>query len=181
MIRLLAWLWMLSAAGAWAQPLNLESLDRLKSKASETVNITLDGSMLQMAAKFLSNDDPDDAQVKKLVAGLKRVVVRSFEFEHTGEYLESDLDGLRGQLRDPSWKKIVEVRSKTDDNADVYVKSDADRFAGMVVVAAEPKELTVVQIEGPLDVDGLAKLAGNFGIPDSMRHRVEKKAEGKTK
>ena len=172
---------MLSVATAWAQPLNLESLDKLKAKASESVNITLDSSMLQMAGKFLSNDDPEDAQINKLVAGLKRIVVRSFEFERRGEYLESDLDGIRNQMRDPSWKRVVEVRSKTDDNADVYVKSGADRFDGIVVIAAEPKELTVVQIEGPLDVDGLAKLAGNFGIPDSVRHKIEKKNEAKTK
>jgi hypothetical protein len=174
-------MWVLGAAVAWAQPLNFDSLDKLKAKASETVNITLDGSMLQTAGKFLSNDDPDNAQIKKLVSGLKRIVVRSFEFEHTGEYLESDLDAVRGQLRDPSWKKIVEFRSKTDDNSDVYVKNDADRIVGLVVVAAEPKELTVVQIDGPLDMEGLAKLAGNFGIPDSVKHRVEKKMEGKTK
>lgn len=65
--------------------------------------------------QVLSNDDPEDAQIKKLVTGLKRIVVRSFEFEHTGEYLESDLDAVHNQLRDPSWKKVVEIRSKTDD------------------------------------------------------------------
>jgi hypothetical protein len=38
-------------------------------------------------------------------------------------------------------------------------------------------ELTVVYIGGPIDMDGLSKLSGNFGIPDNIRNKVEKKAK----
>ena len=38
-------------------------------------------------------------------------------------------------------------------------------MAGIVIIAAEPKELTVVNIVGPLEVDQLADLGGEFGIP----------------
>jgi hypothetical protein len=71
---------------------------------------------------------------------------------------------------------IVEVHSKNDgDNADIFVKGDGDRFAGVAIIAADRKELTVVHIDGPIDLDGLAKLSGNFGIPDDVRLKVERR------
>lgn len=56
---------------AFTQPLKLDSLDKLAAKASGTVKVTLDNKLLGLAARFLSNDDPDEAQVKQLVKGLK--------------------------------------------------------------------------------------------------------------
>ena len=173
-----AWLCLLAPALMLGQALNLESLDRLKSKASGNVTITLDASLLRIASKFLSDDDAEEAGVKKLVAGLKRILVRNFEFSHEGQYLDSDLDAVRNQLRDPAWNKVVEVRSKKDgENADVYVRQEGDRITGAAVIVGEPKELTVIHIEGPIDLDGIARLSGNFGIPDSVRKKVEKKTK----
>src|SRR5205085_11714888 len=164
----------------WAgsgQTLKLDSLDRLAAKASESVNVTLDGALLRMASGFLSDGDKDEAEVKKLVAGLKSILVRSFEFKNTGEYLDSDVEAIRAQLRNVGWKKIVEVRSKVDGDADIYLHTEADRIMGMALISAEPRELTVVNIDGTLDIQGLRKIAGNFGIPGSVR----KKIDGKTK
>jgi len=161
---------------AFAQPLKLDSLDKLASKAAETVKVTLDSKLLGLASRFLSNDDPDEAQVKQLVKGLKGIYVRSFEFSNTGQYADSDLDAIRKQLHDASWKPIVEVHNKDEnDNTDVYIKDEGDHYAGMAIVSAEPKQLTVVHIDGVIDLDGLSKLAGNFGIPDDIRSRTERK------
>jgi hypothetical protein len=45
----------------------------------------------------------------------------------------------------------------------------------VAIIAADRKELTVVHIDGPIDLDGLAKLSGNFGIPDDVRLKVERR------
>ena len=165
---------------AFAQPLKLDSLDKLASRASSTVKVTLDGSLLRLASRFLSTDDPDEAQVKQLVKGLKGIYVRSFEFSSFGQYQDSDLDAIRKQLQDSSWKPIVEVHTKHDgDNADIYVRDLGDHFGGVAIVATEPKELTVVHIDGAIDLDGLAKLSGNFGIPDDVRGKIEKEERKK--
>ena len=164
----------------WQSPLKLEHLDRLAAKASETVNITLDASLLKLASAFLDvSDDDDAADVKKLVQGLKGVYVRSFEFKNTGEYNDADVEAIRAQLRDPSWKKIVEVRSKVDGDADIYIKADASKIGGLTIISAEPRELTIVNIEGAIDVEGVKKLGGNFGIPKSVKRLDEKKPEEK--
>jgi hypothetical protein len=108
-----------------------------------------------------------------LVASLRGVYVRNFEFEKAGEYQASDLEPIRSQLRDPKWKKIVEVRGR--DNAEVLLRQENEHvISGLAVIVAEAKELTVVYIDGPIDMDGLSKLAGNFGIPEDIGSKVEK-------
>ena len=176
-VFLTACLLALPAIGA-AQMLRLDNLDRLAAKATETVNVTLDGSLLQMASRFISDDsDADTAQVKKLVAGLKGISIRSFEFKNAGEYAEADVEAIRSQLKDETWKRIVQVHSKTEGDSDIYLKTVAGRIAGLAVIAAEPKQLTVVSIDGAMDLEGLSKLGGNFGIPKSIRKKAEEKAK----
>jgi|ERR1051326_4838770 hypothetical protein len=157
-----------------AQGLKLDALDKLAAKASESVTVSLDASMLQLASRFLS-DDPNQAQIKKIVAGLKGVYVRNFEFTKAGQYQESDLEAIRAQLKDAKWKHIVEVRGK--ENADICLRQENDKITGLAVVMTEATELTVVYIDGPIDMEGLAKLGGNFGIPEDIRQRVEKEKE----
>jgi hypothetical protein len=51
--------------------LKIGSLDRLASKAATSVNVNIDGFLLQQAAKFLSGKDPEEAKVKDMIAGIK--------------------------------------------------------------------------------------------------------------
>jgi len=170
----------LAQAVVCGQSVKLDALDKLADKASETVTVSLDANLLKMASRFLSKDDPDQAQIQKLVAGLRGVYVRNFEFDKPGQYQASDLDPIRNQLKDPKWKKIVEVRGR--DHADVLLRQeDEHTISGLAVIVAEPTELTVVYIDGPIDVDGLSKLAGNFGIPEDIGTKVEKEKEKKAK
>ena len=142
------------------------SLDKLAERATEVVDVSLDGPMLQLASRFLSDKDPDEARVKKLVSGLKGVYVKSFEFETRGEYQESDVEALRSQLRAPAWARIAGVRSRrSGDNADVFLKSDGTQVTGLVVIVADPKELTIVSISGPINPDDIRDLGGHFGVP----------------
>jgi Domain of unknown function (DUF4252) len=150
-----------------AQELKLPaSLDRLAAKASEVVDVTMDANLLQLASRFLSDKDKDDAQVKKLIGGLKGIYVRSFEFEKAGEYQDSDVEPLRTQLHTPAWSRIVGVRSrKSGENSEVYLKTESNKINGLAILVTEPKELTIVSIEGTIDPDQLNELGGHFGIP----------------
>jgi len=153
----------LVGAVGYAQALDLKHLDKLADKATDKVEVTLDGSLLKLAAKFLS-DDPDEVKVKKLVAGLKGIYVRTFEFEKEGEYSAADVTAIRKQL-DSGWSRIVDVVSKKDgENAEVYLKTGgAD--GGLAIICAGAKELTIVNIVGRIDLDELSELGGNMGVP----------------
>lgn len=150
------------------------ALDHLADKAKEAVEVTLDGQLLQLAARFLSNREPDEAKVKQLVNGLKGIYVRSYEFAQPGEYSKTDVQALRNEARGPGWQPMVVVKSLKDgENADIYVRTENGKIAGMMIIAAEPTELTVVKIIGQIDPDQLADLGGHFGIPEFERRRVK--------
>jgi uncharacterized protein DUF4252 len=157
-------------------------VQKLSAKAKETVEVNMEGPMLRWAAKFLNAEDSDERQAAKLVANLKGIYVRSFEFSKEGEYSAADVESLRAQVRTPGWNKVVGVRSSTDgDNVDVFFKLEEDKMAGIVIISAEPKELTFVSIVGPIDVDQLADLGGEFGIPKLNRRSLPKSNKGDQK
>jgi len=154
------------SVAASAQELKMPvDLDKLAAKAAETTEVTLNQHTLQLAAKFMN--DEGDAEARELVKKLKGIYVRSFEFDSAGEYSQADVESVRAQLKPPLWEKVVGVRSKRDgENAEIYFKADNDnRIGGLVIIAADPKELTIVHIDGPLDPSDLDKLGGDFGVP----------------
>ena len=158
------------------------NLEKLAEKASEVVDVTLDASLLQLATRFLPDKDPDTARVKKLVSGLRGIYVRSFQFDKPGEYSMADVDQLRAQMRGPGWSRIVGVRKlKSGENSEVYLKSDANQITGLMVIAAEAKELTIVSISGPLRPEDLDELGGHFGIPRMDSETGGKAGAGKKK
>jgi Domain of unknown function (DUF4252) len=153
------------------QRLNLDFLAGLEDRAEEVVDITLDQQMLRLATKFLNGKNDDERAVREIVGGLKGIYVRSYEFARTGEYDRSLIDRIKSQLG-PSWKPLVTVRSKTKENVNIMADMAGDNIVGLVVIAAEPRELTVVNIVGSIDLDKLAQLEGEFGIPHiSTRER----------
>jgi hypothetical protein len=162
------------SAALCAQGINIpRNLDKLAERATESVDVTLDASMLQLASEFLSKDNSDEVKVKKIVSKLKGVYVRSFEFDKEGQYSMSDVEAIRSQLRAPGWSRIVSVKSIKGENSEVYVKRDGNRVAGLVVLNAEPKELTVVNIDGPIDPEELSELSGHMGIPPFGRGKLK--------
>jgi hypothetical protein len=150
----------------WAQEMKLPSnLEHLAATAQESVTVTMDKAMLRLADRFLSDKD-DEAKAKKMMAGLDGVSVWSFEFEREGEYNPADVDAVRAQLQAPAWSRIVGVTSQSGENVDVYFKTAANgQLGGVVVIAAEPRELTIVSVTGTLDPSQLADLGGQFHIP----------------
>src|SRR3954447_24701703 len=150
-------------ASAQGTRLNLDFPD-MAAKASETVDVTLDGPMLRLAGKFLNSNDADERSAKEMISGLAGIYVRSYEFDHEGEYDKSEAGRIRQQLG-PTWKKIVKVASRTREDVDIYAETRGDAITGLLIICAEPKEFTVVNIVGPVDLEKLANLEGQFGIP----------------
>jgi Domain of unknown function (DUF4252) len=149
------------------------NFDKLAARASDSTDVSLDGAVLQLAGKFLSDDNKDQAKVKKLVGGLKGIYIRTFEFKKPGEYTAADVEPFRAPLRPPDWQRIVGTHSNEDgETVEVYIKNDSKGIGGLVIIATEPKELTLVNIVGAVDLDSLSELGKHFDFPQV---EVEKK------
>ena len=156
--------------------LQLSSLDHLAAKASQSVDVNIDGRLIGMAVKMLSDQDADERDVKKLVSNLKGIYVRVFEFDNQGQYTPADIEAIRTQLRGPGWSRMVNVRSRKEGNIEVYVLLTGETVGGLAVLHAGDKELTVVNLVGPVDLDKLAQLEGQLGVPE-LGIQSEKKSK----
>ena len=161
----IALLAVLSAALPSRAQFNL-NLDNLAAKAKSSVDVSLDANMLQLAGRFLSPNKGDEAAAKELIAKLKGVYVRTFEFDKEGLYSTADLQPLRNQLKGPGWSRMVGVQENSDrEGVEISVKTEGGQIAGIAILAYEPKELTIVSIMGQIDLERLGELGGRFGIP----------------
>ena len=148
--------------------------EKLQSKATEVVDVNLDSNMISMARRFLGGEEQE---VKNLLGKLKAIHVKVLKFDKEGEYAMSDVEQLRSKLAAPGWSPIVDVRSKGKGNTGIYVKTSGDLIEGLVVLAAEPKELTMVNIIGSIDPADLEKLSGKMGIPPIAPKKTQKKED----
>ncbi|SRR6266404_7883437 len=154
------------SAAAQTAKLQLDQLDVLANRASETVDVKLDEHLMQTTAKFFSGKDPDDAEIRDLIKNVKGIYVKSFTFEKESEYSPAEVESVMSQLRGGGWSKVIGVTSKKDgDNVDVYLMSVGDEISGLAVVSLEPKEFTIVNIVGPINLEKLTQLEGSFGVP----------------
>ena len=150
--------------------LQLQNLEKLSARAAEVNDVTLDGALLQLAAKFLDAEgDSESREMKDMVRNLKGIYVKNFEFDEPNQYSQADVEAIRSQLAAPGWQRIVTSRSKrNNENDEVYLMKEGDNITGVAILVAEARELTVVNIVGPIDVNKLGELGGHFGIPGEI-------------
>jgi len=152
---------------AQSAKLQLDQLDALANRASNTVEVKLDEHLLQMTRKIFSDKDPEEKKINEILQKVKGIYVKSFSFEKENEYAPAEVDSVLSQLRGAGWNKIVGVRSKKEgENVDVYINQLGDQINGLAVVCMNLKEFTIVNIVGPVDLDKLSDLEGSFGVPD---------------
>jgi hypothetical protein len=160
--------------------LMLPEFATLADKASESVNVTLDANLLGIGCRFLSVEDPEQAKAKKLCTSLRGIFVRHFTFDSDYAYPKADIDRVRRQLAAPGWNRIVEARSKKENtDVDVFVLIDGDKAQGLSIIASQPREFTIVNIVGNIDLEDLHELEGQFQIPKLEIESQKKDVPGK--
>jgi hypothetical protein len=157
--------------------LQLTNLDKLSEKANHTTEITLDGPMLELAGKFMAmDDDPEAAQLKDIVKNLKGIYIKSFEFDEASQYSQADVEAIRKQLTGPGWGRIVtDVDKRSGEKNEIYLLKNGDQIAGVVILVAEARELTVVNIVGAVPIDKIAALEGHYAHGGRQEHITTKK------
>ena len=160
--------WMLALAAALplcAQSIDFKMLDKLAEKAKESSVVNLGPEQLGLVAGLTGGQGKPGAG--EIVKTLKSVQVRSFEFAEKGQY---DLELVRS-FRDKitasgNWVNIISTK-EPGGFTDILIQKGADgKSAGLLIVAAEPREVSIVHIDGPLDLANVGKLGGVLGIPE---------------
>lgn len=155
----------------------------LAARASNVTEVTLGKDMLAFASKFMNGKDNNQAAVQQLIQGLDGIYVRDYEFDKEGQYSMDDVEKLRQAFETPEWTPIVRTRERNGaEITDVLMKQVNGETRGMFVLTAEPKELTIVLILGPIRMDQLGELKGLGGLgalgnieKDKQKHKTGQK------
>jgi hypothetical protein len=161
----------LVAPYAVGQKLELK-LDAIAARASAKSEVDLDGPLLQMALGKASvavkeaeaakeGKDGKKSNLPALAAGIKGVYVRNYTFDKPGVYSDAELESLRRQVDGSSgWSRIVNIKEK-NESTEIYLMSQGDQVSGCFVLVAEPKELTVVNLVGAMNLANLKELVNS--------------------
>jgi hypothetical protein len=161
--------------------LQLSNLDKLSAKAARVTDVTLDGSLLQFAVSMIQKidgEDEDVAQLQSIVKNLKGIYIKSFEFDDASQYSKADVDGIRSQLTSPRWSKIVQsIEKRHNEYDEIYVLKNGDRVGGVVILVAEARELTVVNLVGEVPMDKVAALERHLAPGEKQSGKNKQKKE----
>jgi hypothetical protein len=157
------------AASAQGARLQLDHLNRLADKSKETVDVTVDTAMLKETAGFLAGKDADTEKVQELIQGITGIYVKSFQFGVPDAYTDADIEAIRKQVSGSGWSRIVGIRGKRE-LTEIYFWKERGITGGLLVIAAQPNELTVVNIVGRVDLASLAAIGPMIPkLPGAMR------------
>jgi hypothetical protein len=161
---LLAGLLAIPLAGYAAGPrLDIPDLSALKGQAHQSVDIDIDGRLLDFARMLAGKAD---REARALMAGIQSVRVRSFEFDSDDAYPRGLIDAVRKQLSGPEWSNVVQVRSRGEENVDVFLCMDTVRNEprGLAVVSTEKRQFTIINVVGTFDLDKVASLVRELRV-----------------
>jgi hypothetical protein len=128
------------------------NLDAVAAKAKEKAEINLDGPMLEQALKMAPE------KVKGSVANVSRFTLRHYEFEKPGEFSNADVEAIRKQVSAANgWSRLLSTKEE-HESVDIYVLTQGGKAGGLLLIAAEEKELTVIHVVGSIELASLQEV-----------------------
>ena len=151
--------------------LKLPEFAHLRQVATESVTVSIGAWPLGLVGRLVASDtDPEDAEFKELLQGLKGIYIRSYEFASDNVYPSTDVEAVRAQLSAPDWSPLAQIRSRRDgEKLDIYVCMSHEKVSGLALLASGPREFTIINVVGSIDPQKLATLERRFGLPHLPR------------
>lgn len=124
--------------------------------ASDVTEVNLDPSMMGMIPGGKSGG-PD------LARKMRFMVIHTYTYDKPGMYSMEDVAAYQKKLVDGTWSCSIHVRDKSG-STDICSRATSDhKGTEMVIIAAEPKELTFIHMSGQMSLDELSRMGGSTG------------------
>jgi hypothetical protein len=147
-------------ASGFGQVIDYKFLDGLAQKAKESSVIELGPEQLSALASMSGKSVSED-----LAKVVKSIHVHSYEFDRKGMYDPQQVRDFRDRVKaSGNWVNLVSVK-EGEGFTDIMMKKNEGNGGGLLIVAAEDNELTIVHIDGVSDLKSLGELGGLVGIP----------------
>lgn len=157
---------LLPACATQTPALNAPAFAAMQRDCIDSASITLGPVALRFARflmRFSGEHDPDSAAANKMLRGLRTIQVRSFQYATGHTYRQADLEALRAQFTAPVWRHMVQVRNRgPNEDVDIFCMLNNSKITGLVIIDAEAREFTWVNIVGTIDPDQIGMLRHGF-------------------
>jgi len=168
-----------------------QGIETLAAHATFATNFTFDKTMLDAMSQTLPDDE------RRIVAQLRSISVHNFRFSGPGMYDPAALDTVRAQYAQEGWNHLVTKQAHPQPatatagqpypdagapasvplpdplRTDLYVRMAHANVEGIVVLAANQRNVTLVTVDGTISPLDLLHLRGHFGIPRFSGDAVE--------
>jgi len=157
-------IWPATALALLAQAIDFSVLDKLAGKAKESAVVNLGPEQLSLVAGLGGKGGAE--KLGDLAKELRAVQVRSFEYDAPGMYDMELVRSFRDKVKaSGEWTSVVSVKEKDGFTEILVKKGTQGKPGGLLIVAAEPKEVSVVHVEGLFDLSALRGLGVLPGVP----------------
>lgn len=130
--------------------------------AKDSTEVNLDKNMLNMAGNSLLTKKEDGGELAKQ---LDLVEIRTYDYASPGQYKLEDVQKYTKKLDGGGWTHVVRVRSSSESTDICFRGGDDGEPGELVIIAAEPTEVSFVHLKGRLSLDDLSKVGKQYGAP----------------
>lgn len=140
-----------------------QGIDSLRQFASSKTEFTLDHSMLVFASKL----DPDNEDLRRVIAGVSGVSVHRFHFPKPWMYDPDALESVKADYHSAGWKQLMNNHTKDGGSGenDVWVHFENNAISHIAMLFSRSNEVDYVVVSGSISPMDLSHLGGHFGIP----------------
>ncbi len=156
-----------SAIGSAPKDPILEGTEKFAQGAKESNEVNMDKNTLALMNGMNGSKNADQKQAD-IAQQMDFIYVRSYEYAEPGKYKMSDLEVFHKRLSGDNWSHVVSSHEEKEQS-DVWVRTDSEgRNSEMVVISAEPKELSFVHLKGRMSLKDLGNMGTKFGASQSV-------------
>jgi hypothetical protein len=133
--------------------------EKFAQGASEVTEINLDPSTIGIIGRGADSAGRGGALARKM----NFLVVHTYKYDKPGMYNMDDFAAYSKKLTDGTWSCSIHVRTK-GGSTDICSRLASDNETNeMVILTAEPKELTFIHISGRMSLNELQQLGNASG------------------
>lgn len=140
-----------------------QGIEALRQGASSKTEFALDHSMLIFASKL----DPDNEDLRRVIAGVNGVSVHSYHFPAPWMYDPQALDSVKDEYHAAGWKQLMNNHQKDGGPGvtDLWVRFENNAISNIAILVARASEVNFIVVSGSISPLDLSHLGGHFGIP----------------
>jgi hypothetical protein len=140
-----------------------QGIEALRQSASSKTELTLDHSMLVIASKL----DPDNEDLRRVIAGVSGVSVHSYHFPGRWMYDSAVLSSVKEEYHAAGWKQLMNNHEKDGGPgvSDLWIRLENNAISDIAILLARSNEVNFIVVSGSISPLDLSHLGGHFGIP----------------